>query len=199
MLYRMGLLVLVLRMGGEPILPSVPTWRSRSVKMALPIDNIFHIKMSTYIPSFVRVSPFGPYCHHCNVPLSIERGVYKHGKDTHPNVSFINAFAVRGIKSTMSNLRNKYSNDLSTFLKVEQNSKQLWFCFVCFTSFHNKSNYSRHLRGRNTNCATIQGCKTACFPTVCGRMGPQLAITASQPTIVSVGTTINSLTGINVL
>jgi len=157
--------------------------------------------MTQEIPDFVMITPFGPYCGVCKISLTIERGMLTHGQQIHPDDVFKNAKTIRAVKKTMSDLRLLYSSDLSTFLHMDKPPKQLWFCTTCFITFQKFGNYDRHLGGRNQVCNAENGAKMLCFPTICGRMGPQCTFVGpvtedpATPTTISVATTISSLTG----
>ena len=128
--------------------------------------------MADFFPTFVAVTPFGPFCRVCKVTLSIERGILQHGKEAHPHVSFANATVVRAVKTKMQQLQVLHSKDLSMFPVPSSKPKDLWFCSVCFVTYQKNSNFTRHLSGRSTACSIDKGAKMPCFPTICGRMGP---------------------------
>ena len=69
-------------------------------------QRFFHyIMMNDIIPSFVTVTPFGPYCNLCDVPLSVQKGIFNHGKESHPDFSFKNASVVREVQNKITTLR----------------------------------------------------------------------------------------------
>ena len=153
--------------------------------------------MPSEIPSFLEITPFGPYCKLCNEPLTIQKGISNHGKKFHPDVSFKNATIIREVNNKLTKLRNVHSDDLTLFLKDTNSAQMVWFCIGCFTAFNKTSNYKRHLEVRNNNCTGEISGKVACYPTICGRLGPKICIATvslATPTLVSVGTDVSSLT-----
>ena len=154
--------------------------------------------MSGEFPSFLDVTPFGPYCKVCNVSLSIQTGILTHGKEVHSQYQFKNASVVRGVQRRMSILRNTHANDFSSFLTNQRSTDPTWFCTGCFRSFANGFNYTRHLE-RNKDCSNHVGGKMECYLTICGRIGPKHCsimptTTTSASTIVSTESTLSSLT-----
>lgn len=160
------------------LLPQVNSFNSTGINRMVP-----------NIPSFVRLTPFGPYCGICEINLSIEKGILNHGRTFHSDTSFKNAVVVRAVKSEIENLQSIHADDLSLFLKLDQKPEVLWFCNVCFLSFFKRSNYYRHLAGRYSKCGNSNGRELVCFPTVCGRKGPKKVLRtcpAPRTTIVEV-------------
>ncbi len=92
--------------------------------------NTLHI-MVDEIPTFVQVSPFGPYCGDCNVTLSLEKGIGKHAKDAHPENIFHNATVVRAVKGQMICLQKIYCNDFSSFIHIDIWQKLMGYRWVC--------------------------------------------------------------------
>ena len=151
--------------------------------------------MSQDIPHFVELTPFGPYCGPCDVILSLEKGIINHGKEFHPEIPFKNAVVVHEIKKQITDLQVANLHDLSSFLKLDLEPKEHWFCDGCFVSFYKRSNYLRHLSGRYTKCASAHGRKVLCFPTVCGRRGPKSILSISAPpSVITTGSSLSSLT-----
>ncbi len=154
--------------------------------------------MSNPIPSFIDVTPFGPYCTQCSIPLAVEKGILQHGKARHPEIPIRNAFVVRAVKGRIANLRIAHAHDFSPFLKLEQDPHHIWFCTVCFSSFLKASNYKRHIEGHNNSCISVNTEKVGCFPTICGRMGPisctVLSVVSTQSHLSSVSTVTTSTT-----
>ena len=152
-------------------------------------------------PDFLLVSPFGPFCRECCIPLSVERGIYSHGKTSHPMVSIKNASLVREVKRQMTELRIRHSNDLSPFLQPGSKAKEMWFCAGCFVAYGKLSNYKRHFESRcNKDCVDHGDKKMFCYDTICGRFGPATctlldmsAAVLPPPSIITNGTTISSL------
>ena len=162
---------------------------------------------STAVPSFVRLTPFGPYCGECNVTLSIEKGILRHAQERHPSESsFKNAVVIRSVKDDMKVLRERHCDDFSDFLKTGFAPESLWFCSVCFLPFGRKANYQRHIESRNGFCSTSTGGQMALFPTICGRKGPKsislvspiLQREGAPPSVITAGSSVSSLTFTNV-
>lgn len=158
---------------------------------------------SSSIPSFVRLTPFGPYCWECNTTLSLEKGVTCHAKEFHPKeCSFRNAVVVRSIKDELKSLRERHRDDYSCFLECHSVPESLWFCSVCFLSFGRNANYLRHLQSRNGYCSTSTGGRMDLYPTICGRKGPRSLVLVpnvqppadGMPSVVNVSSTVSSLT-----
>ncbi len=162
--------------------------------------------MSEELPSFLGITPFGPYCVPCNESLSIQTGILTHGKEFHPESRFKNARVIREVQRRMETLRYTHADDLSSFLTDQPATGPTWFCTACFRSFANLFNYERHLE-RNKDCSArrLGGGKLECYVTICGRLGPKsctsikstfiaTTATASGSTIVSYGSTVSSLT-----
>jgi len=162
--------------------------------------------MSEELPSFLGITPFGPYCVPCNESLSIQTGILTHGKEFHPEFRFKNARVIREVQRCMETLRYTHADDLSSFLTDQPATGPTWFCTACFRSFANLFNYERHLE-RNKDCSArrLGGGKLECYVTICGRLGPKsctsikstfitTTATASGSTIVSYGSTVSSLT-----
>ena len=150
------------------------------------------------LPSFLDVTPFGPYCTICNESLSIQNGILSHGKEVHPEQPFKNATVIREVQRRMSSLRNTHADDLSSFLTDQRATDQSWFCTVCFRSFANGFTYKRHLQ-RSKECSDHNvGGKFECYVTICGRFGPKscrsLSPTTCASTVVSHGTAVSTLT-----
>ncbi len=135
--------------------------------------SLIFVCMSTFLPSFVGISPFGAYCQTCDIPLSLEKGIAEHGKKFHPDIPFKNAIAVREIKQQIKHLRELHSRNLSAFLVPGATSQHAWFCTVCFSSFTKASNFKRHLEVRNNSCSDTYSARQQCYPTICGRLGPK--------------------------
>jgi hypothetical protein len=147
--------------------------------------------MSGEFPSFLAVTPFGPYCTVCNISLSIQTGILTHGKKVHPEYHFKNASVIRDVQRRMSILRTTHANDFSSFLTNQPSTAPTWFCTGCFRNFANAFNYARHLE-RNKDCSGHLGGKMDCYHTICGRIGPRSYSIA--PTIVSSGSMVSTLT-----
>lgn len=155
--------------------------------------------MSDEIPSFLDITPFGPYCSVCNESLSIQTGILTHGKKVHPDCVFKNATVIREIQRRMEILRNLHARDLSPFLTERVVKEATWFCPVCFGVFSRGNNYDRHLERRGNACCGSLGGKMVCYVTICGRVGPKscdrtIKTTGSAVTLVSNGSTISTLT-----
>ena len=148
-------------------------------------------------PSFLNVSPFGPFCKDCLMPLAIEKGISSHGKACHPGDTIKNTSLVREVKLQMARLRNQHSRDFSSFLKPGSSGKEMWFCTCCFVAFAKFSNYKRHFESRcNKECVYVDDNKAFCYPTTCGRLGPKtckLPVSVESPTLISEVTTISTL------
>jgi len=154
--------------------------------------------MTEKLPSFLGITPFGPYCTMCNESLSIETGILNHGKEKHPECNFKNAAIVREVKQRMAILRSTHADDLSTFLTSERAKEPSWFCNGCFKKFSSKHNYDRHF-DRSNECSLdpVGGGKPECYVTICGRVGPKSCRSVSPTcasTIVSHGTAVSTLT-----
>ena len=160
---------------------------------------------STGIPSFVRITPFGPYCGKCGVSLPIEKGIQLHARDFHPDeCSFNHASVVRSVKDEMKILRERHCNDYSVFLKSGSKPEPLWFCSVCFLPFGRNSNYQRHIQARNGYCQNSgDGGRMDLFSTICGRKGPRSIVLAVPvgpiqsgvpPSVITSGSSVSSLT-----
>lgn len=149
------------------------------------------------VPSFVGVTPFGPYCIVCNESLALQAGILSHGREFHPECDFKNATVVREVQRRMLTLRSEHAHDLSSFLTHQSTTEPIWFCTVCYRSFSKGSNYHRHLE-RNKECLGHLGGKIDCYVTICGRLGPKSCTTimsnTSTSTIVSKGSTVSTLT-----
>ena len=152
-------------------------------------------------PDFLSVSPFGPYCKECSIPLAVEKGIYSHRREAHPSVSFKNALLVREVKRQMAELRQNHSHDFSPFLVANSLAKEMWFCAGCFVAFGKFSNFKRHFESRcNKECVFVDDKKTFCYATICGRIGPKTC-PQEQPAgpieslilVSAEGTTISSL------
>jgi hypothetical protein len=153
--------------------------------------------MSDVFPSFLGITPFGPYCRVCNVPLASTTGILPHGKEFHPECKFKNATVLRQVQRQVASLRSLHANDLTPFLTEQHVKEPTWFCTLCFQSFRRAFNYERHSE-RNT-CTSGFGGKMECYVTICGRVGPKTsnnraATPLSTLTIVSEGTAISTLT-----
>jgi hypothetical protein len=147
-------------------------------------------------PPFLDVTPFGPYCKVCNVPLSIQAGILAHGKEVHPECHFKNATVIRDVQRHIDILRKTHANDLTPFLTNQRCTDPTWFCTGCFRSFSKGFNYTRHLE-RNKDCSNHHGGKMDCYLTICGRIGPKSYIVlpiTSTSTIVSTESTVSTLT-----
>ena len=129
--------------------------------------------MSDCFPSFVNVTPFGPYCRQCDISLAVQKGILTHGKQVHPEISFKNSFVVRECLHRLENLRKNHSVDLTPFLKDVGHVKQMWFCSCCFVAFTRFANYQRHFEVRNNTCSGFDSRKVNCYRTLCGRFGPK--------------------------
>jgi len=149
--------------------------------------------MSDVIPSFLDVTPFGPYCKICNESLAIQKGIVAHGKEKHPESQFNNTAVIREVHRRMGILQKLHANDLSPFLTEKRSIESIWFCTVCFSAFNKSCNYSRHLEVRKNACSGSTGGKMPCYITICGRVGPRscnipstapVTIT-SRPTVIS--------------
>lgn len=150
--------------------------------------------MSDELPSFLGITPFGPYCTTCKKSLYVARGIESHGKDFHPDEDFKNGIVVREVHRQMKILREVHANDLTPYLTDTPSSHPTWFCTVCFSAFKKSCNYGRHLAARDSTCFASQGGKMPCFVSICGRLGPKscnLATTTPVSTLnfVSEGTT----------
>lgn len=143
------------------------------------------------IPSFVKITPFGAYCHLCVEPLTIQKGIFNHGKSFHSDILFKNATVIRQVQRKLAKLRNVHSMDLTQFLKESGTVQMVYFCSGCFTSFTKTSNYKRHMEVRDNNCSVGILGKVACYPTICGRLGPKSCgtqATLATTTIVPIET-----------
>ena len=123
-------------------------------------------------PPFLDVTPFGPYCKVCNVPLSIQAGILARGKEVHPECHFKNATVIRDVQRHIDILRKTHANDHTPFLTNQRCTDPTWFCTGCFRSFSKGFNYTRHLE-RNKDCSNHHGGKMDCYLTICGRIGPK--------------------------
>lgn len=153
--------------------------------------------MSELIPSFIDVTPFGPYCKLCDVPLAVQRGIFHHGKKAHPEISFKNASVVRECLRKIDSLRSTHSNDLSSFLKESSLAQTMWFCTVCFVAHNRKSNFQRHFELRSNTCSGGISGQIDCYPTICGRFGPKscnIPVAAVTPRILTIGTAHSTVT-----
>lgn len=154
--------------------------------------------MVSSIPSFVRITPFGPYCGECNTTLRIEKGILEHAKECHPTESsFKNAVVVRAIKEHMKILRERHCTDYSLFLKTDSVPESLWFCTSCFTAYARKSNFQRHIDSLNGMCTSTSGGNIDLYQTICGRKGPKSVVfmNATVPaSVITAGSTVSSLT-----
>jgi hypothetical protein len=156
------------------------------------------LSMSDDLPSFLDITPFGPYCQTCNVTLPIQAGILIHGKEAHPKCLFKNAAVVRQVQRRMLVLRNTHADDLSPFLTDQRATVPTWFCTACFRSFSKNFSYTRHL-DRNKECTGRLGGKLECYVTICGRLGPKKCTvlnttTGSTFTTVSNESTLSTLT-----
>jgi hypothetical protein len=121
--------------------------------------------------------------------LSVEKGIFQHGKESHPEFSFKNASVVREVKDQMQMLRCRYACDYSTFLKTDSEPEDFWFCSICFIPFAKHSNYQRHLELRRGKCSNGKGDKKRqLYSTICGRKGPRFIVDSSERPVM-VGTT----------
>ena len=152
------------------------------------------------LPAFLDLTPFGPYCKLCNVPLAIQRGIASHGKEVHPNDVFKNNAVIREVQRRMKVLREVHANDLSPFLTEELSKNPTWFCTVCFSTFTKSCNYNRHLEVRsNVLClGGTGGGKIECYITICGRLGPKSCNTttcnpSTTPTIITATGTVSTI------
>lgn len=154
--------------------------------------------MTEIVPSFVDITPFGPYCKLCSVSLAVQKGIFYHGRDNHPEVFFKNILVVREVQRKMTYLRDLHSGDFSPFLTNLNCGRDIWFCKICFVTFMRESNYKRHLEARKNICKSNEGAKMVCYPTICGRFGPKNyipTVPTSTPNIISgSGTDLSSLT-----
>ena len=103
------------------------------------------------IPSFLGITPFGPYCKLCNESLSIQKGIANHGKEKHPKDNFKVSVVIRVVHQRLKFLRDLHADDLTPFLTEEKSKNATWFCPVCFSVFTKACNYNRHLEVRNKN------------------------------------------------
>ena len=154
--------------------------------------------MTEKLPSFLGITPFGPYCTLCNESLSIQTGIWNHGKEKHPECIFKNAAIVREVQQRMSHLRSTHADDLSTFLTSERAKEPAWFCNGCFKKFSYKHCYERHFeRSKACSLDLVGEGKPECYVTICGRIGPKSCRSTSPTcasTIVSHGTAVSTLT-----
>ena len=155
------------------------------------------VAMSNEIPSFLGITPFGPYCKLCNVPLSVQKGILAHGKERHPDISFKNGIVIREVNRQMECLRDLHANDLAPFLTETPSKRPTWFCSACFSAFAKSGNYNRHLELRKNACLGASGGKMPCFVSICGRLGPKSCNRGTTPsvsnfTIVTQGTSVTS-------
>ena len=158
------------------------------------------LTMSDELPSFLGITPFGPYCTKCKFSLFIAKGIEKHATDFHPDENFKNSIVVREVHRQMKLLRELHANDLTPFLTERTSRHPTWFCTVCFSAFNKSCNYHRHVAARDSTCGASQGGKMPCFESICGRLGPKSCYMFSTTTpmatltIVSAGTTVSTLT-----
>jgi hypothetical protein len=173
--------------------------------MTLPLP-LQAIAMSAdeYIPAFLAITPFGPYCRLCNnKSLSIQRGILTHGKECHPKDVFKNTVVVREVQRRMKVLQDLHCNDLTPFLTEKPSEHPTWFCNVCFSTFSKSCNYNRHLEVRsNVLCSGGTGGKMECYETICGRLGPKRCNTTTTPptttlTIVSETSSVSMLSDVS--
>lgn len=190
----------ILRRGFFSVARSNDRYHQASTLLTTGSVTAFLATMSSSIPPFVKVTPFGVYCQECDTSLSLEKGIPVHAKEFHPTTSsFKNASIVRSIKEEMNRLRERHSNDFSSFLKTGSKAESLWYCTICFIPFGRKSNYQRHVQSsRNGLCLSSNDGKIDLFPTICGRKGPKSLVQSSQsiapPAIITANSMVSSLT-----
>ena len=158
------------------------------------------LTMSDELPSFLGITPFGPYCTKCKFSLFIAKGIEKHATDFHPDENFKNSIVVREVHRQMKLLRELHANDLTPFLTERTSRHPTWFCTVCFSAFNKSCNYHRHVAARDSTCGGSQGGKMPCFESICGRLGPKSCkgLVTSTPmstlTFASEGIAVSTIT-----